>query len=434
MSKKLIAVAVAGALGAPGVALAQASSVQIYGAMDAGFQRVEAPGATGVNQYAARTRIASNSSLIGFKGTENLGGGLRAIWQLENQLSIDGSGTENTQTMANGWNTRTTFVGLAGDFGQVLVGYLNPPRRAYAVRNALVPGGTGPLAVVNFAGRINTGAAFSPLNAATNTTANTFGTTNGLANLQGTTARSQAVSYKTPTLNGFDAEIYYTPNESSGNTALGPGLAKLQPGLWNLGLNYASGPFNAQFSYAKLNDWTTRGLTSASITSINATGLTLTGAERTEAWMLGGAYVFGATTVAALFERVDVSFRQSGGLGDFNVSRDLWMLRGKHSVGPHDIVLSYTKLGDNSVSGRALGANQTYGESGADVWALRYAYNLSKRTDVNFIYSQVRNKANGNYEYSGVSSMLPGGNGGGFGTINAGADPRIIGVGLRHTY
>ncbi|MBX9903783.1 MAG: porin [Burkholderiales bacterium] len=429
MKKNLMALAVAGALVAPALAFAQASSVQIYGAMDAGFQYVDAPGATGVNQYQARTRIASNSSLIGFRGSENLGGGLRAIWQLENQLSIDGVGGNNTQTMANGWNTRTTFVGLTGGFGQVLVGYLNPPRRAYAVRNALVPGGTGPLAVVNYAGRINLGAAFAPLNAAANTTANTFGTTNGLANLSSITSRTQGVSYKTPTFDGFDAEIMYTPNESAGNVALSATQAKLDPSLWNLGLNYARGPFNMQFSYARLNDWTTQSLTSA-----NLTALGITGRERTDAWMLGGGYAFGATTVAALFERVDVGLGQQPGLGALNIKRDLWMLRGRHTAGPHNVVLSYTRLGDNSVDGRALAAGFTYGESGADVYALRYGYNFSRRTEVNFVYSDTRNKKNGNYQTAGVSSMFPGGTGGGAGVINAGADPRIIGIGLRHTF
>ena len=429
MNKKLMVLAVTGAFAAPAIALAQASTVQIYGQMYSGYDYVSAPGATGANQYASRGRIPSNSTLIGFKGSENLGGGLRAIWQVENQLSIDGVGGNNTQTMSNGWNTLTTFVGLTGGFGQVLVGYLNPPRRQHGGVVALVPGATGTLVVNTVISEVNTGAVFQPLNVATNTTANTFGTgTGGLANNISTIFRSQGVSYKTPNLNGFDAEIMYTPAESRDNTDVGVGQAKRAPSLWDFGLTYVSGPLRTKLSYSRLNDWT---LQTRNSTQLAALGLT--GAETFKQWMLSGAYVFGKTTVAGLFQRATFELGQSGGLGDLNIERDVWLLRARHDVGPHGFVASYTRFGDNKVSGRAPGANQTYGESGADSWGLRYSYSFSKRTQVALDYSELRNKANGNY-FIGVSSMFSGGTGGGAGVINAGADPRIIGVSLYHAF
>ena len=435
MKKIVKAVAVAGALAAPAVAFAQASTVQIYGQMYSGYDQVSASGATAgpggpSPQYASRGRIPSNSALIGFRGSENLGGGLRAIWQVENQLSIDGVGGNNTQTMANGWNTRTTFVGMTGGFGQVLVGFLNPPRRQFGSMVALVPGSTGTLVANTLLSAVNIGAVFRPLNVATNTTTNTFGTgTGGLANNIGTIFRSQGVSYTTPTFNGFKAEIMYTPDESRDNTAVGAGQAQRAAKLWNLGLNYDRGPLRMKMSYAKLDDWTLQTRTSAQLTALG-----LTGADKTEQWMLGAGYALGGgTTVAGLFQRATLDLAQSGGLGDLSIRRDLWLLRARHDVGPHGFVASYARFGDNSVSGRALAANTTYGNSGADTFGLRYSYSFSKRTQVGVDYAELRNKANGNY-FIGVSPMFPGGTGGGAGVVNAGADPRIISINLYHSY
>jgi len=443
MNRKLMAVAVAGALAAPAMAFAQASTVSIYGAMDGSYEWVSIGGGTAgpsgpSNQYASRGRIASNSSLLGFRGTENLGGGLKAIWQVENQLSIDGVGGNNTQTMPNGWNLRDTFVGLEGGFGQVQVGYLNPPRRALAATYGLVPGATGDAGALNWFGRVNIGAALNPLNTAASTTSNTFGTNTpstgtGLANLSSTIFRSQGISYKTPDFNGFQAHIHITPNESRDNAPVGTGLAKRNPNLWNLGLNYAQGPVSLRVSYASIKDWTVQNVSSA-----NLSALGLSGSEDTKQWLVGGSYTFGgATTVAFIYDRTELSLGQSGtfaALGDLNVRRNTWTLRARHTMGPHEIHGGYTRIGDNSVSGRTLAANQTFGESGADVYTLRYGYNFSKRTQLYAVYVDIRNKANGNFEISAISPVLGSGTGGGAGVINAGADPRVIGVGLRHTF
>jgi predicted porin len=437
MKKKLIVLAVAGAFAAPALALAQASTVQIYGVMDGSYERVSASGATGANQYASRGRLATNSSLLGFKGTENLGRGLAAIWKLENQISLDGSGTENTQTMPNGWNTRDTFVGLTGSFGQAKVGFLSSPHRLTLVKFDVMPGATGPGSSLNYIGRVNVGAMINPYNAATGATLNSFGTaittfngpTQGLANNVGTVFRSQQIGYATPSFNGFSAMAAYTPNESRGNIALGAGQAKLDPNLWNLAVYYDNGPLALGVSYIKLNDWTTRSLTGG-----NLTALGLTGTEDTRNWILGAAYTFGgATKISVMFDRVDSDFGAAAG-GDVNLRRDAWYFGAKHTAGAHEIAGIYTRLGDNSVSGRALGANQTYGQSGAEAYVLRYAYNFSKRTQLYGIYTEIRNKANANIEFSAITPMLGGGTGGGAGVINAGADPRVFGVGLRHTY
>ena len=70
MNKKLIAVAVAGALGAPGVALAQASTVQIYGTIIVNYQYLDSGGFTPPNAAAsAKIKsgvVNSHDSGVGF--------------------------------------------------------------------------------------------------------------------------------------------------------------------------------------------------------------------------------------------------------------------------------------------------------------------------------------------------------------------------------
>src|SRR5690348_13995185 len=89
MNKKLMALAVAGALGAPAAALAQ--EVQIYGRANVGLDTYSATGATAGSgsDFKSRTRVFDQGSRLGFRGTEDLGGGLKAIWQIESGVNID---------------------------------------------------------------------------------------------------------------------------------------------------------------------------------------------------------------------------------------------------------------------------------------------------------------------------------------------------------
>ena len=77
MNKKLMALAVAGALAIPAAAFAQAGNVQIYGRANLGFDNYSATGATGgaAFDYKARNRVYDAGSRLGFSGSEDLGGG-----------------------------------------------------------------------------------------------------------------------------------------------------------------------------------------------------------------------------------------------------------------------------------------------------------------------------------------------------------------------
>lgn len=96
MQKKIIALAVAGLMS--GAAFAQASNVQIYGRVNTGFENYSATGSvTGTAaDLKARNRVFDSGSRLGFRGTEDLGGGLKAGFVIESGLNID-NGTATTQ-------------------------------------------------------------------------------------------------------------------------------------------------------------------------------------------------------------------------------------------------------------------------------------------------------------------------------------------------
>jgi predicted porin len=130
MNKKLMAVAVAGALAAPAVAFAQASSVQIYGRANLGFDSAEAKGATAANSdHKRRNRVFDSSSRLGFQGTENLGMGLKAVFKIETGVNMDNgsnTGQHGGANAATGYlASREGWAGLAGNWGQVLFGRQN---------------------------------------------------------------------------------------------------------------------------------------------------------------------------------------------------------------------------------------------------------------------------------------------------------------------
>ncbi|HGG9877846.1 TPA: trimeric porin PorB [Neisseria meningitidis] len=115
MKKSLIALTLAA------LPVAAMADVTLYGTIKAG---VEVSRVKDANAYKAQggksktaTQIADFGSKIGFRGQEDFGNGVKAIWQLEQKASIAGTNS--------GWGNRQSFIGLKGDFGTVRAGNLN---------------------------------------------------------------------------------------------------------------------------------------------------------------------------------------------------------------------------------------------------------------------------------------------------------------------
>ncbi|NMM37509.1 MAG: porin [Glaciimonas sp.] len=130
MKKTLIALAVLGSIA--GVAQAQ-SAVTVYGALDVGLAH-ENNGTTSVNRMDTGNL---NGSRLGFKGTEDLGGGLSAIFQFENGFNPDTGAQADATRLFN----RQAFVGLTSGFGTVKLGRQQNP--IYANSSTFDPFGDG---------------------------------------------------------------------------------------------------------------------------------------------------------------------------------------------------------------------------------------------------------------------------------------------------
>ncbi|WP_396270847.1 porin [Ideonella sp.] len=194
--KKFQMIAVALAAAATSGAFAQ-SSVNVYGRLNVSVERQKAGDVTSTN-------LQNNSSRIGFKGVEDLGGGLKAGFQIEHGF------TPTTGAAASTFWGRQAEVNLGGSFGMVRLGTFTS--EAY-------------FATADYISMHNhdTGTSEDKLYASTWNSA-------------------KKVAYRTPTLSGFVAELAVT--EGSPTTERG----------YDLAANYDQGPLHVGFGYNKQGD------------------------------------------------------------------------------------------------------------------------------------------------------------------------------------
>jgi len=127
MKKHLIAAAVAAAVAAP----AMAQNVTIFGTLDAGvanFSNVN----TNADDFTGFVDGAITSSIWGLRGSEDLGGGLRAVFELTSDAQ-----TNNGAQHQTGVFRRAAYAGLAGGFGEITFGVRTNP--LIAANGALMP-------------------------------------------------------------------------------------------------------------------------------------------------------------------------------------------------------------------------------------------------------------------------------------------------------
>jgi predicted porin len=212
MKKSLLALAVLGAFA--GAAQAQ-SSVTIYGIVDTGITYTSKV-ATGTGTNTG-SKFAVNSgniqgSRIGFKGVEDLGGGLSAVFQLETGFTNDNGGLQGSDSVtSSNLFRRKSVVGLSGGFGTVLLGRQT-----------------------DFADTIS---AYTSVNDFGGVTGNVG---HNLNRLEGTRTNN-SVSYTTANLSGFTGNLIYGFGETAGKTSAGQSFglgAKYDNGPLGLGANY----------------------------------------------------------------------------------------------------------------------------------------------------------------------------------------------------
>ena len=320
MKKSLIALAVAGVVSAP--AFAATSNVDVYGVINIAVEDSDVAN--------TEIQVSDRVSRIGFKGSEDLGGGLKAIWQIETGLSAatgnDGVGA-GTQ-IAN----RNTFVGLAGDFGTFVMGRHDTPYK-------LGTGSLDPFAdtIADYNGNYTVNTTTGALTAAT------LGM-NGvdLVDSVHDHRSPSAIAYISPTVAGVHAAIAVV----STNATLLDGQNDTFD-AYSATVVYANGPIFGSLSYQSAN----------------------IGAGDSKAMKLGLGYTMGDAKIGFIYEDVN----DSVGAG---ADRRSWLVNGVYNMGPIALKAEY-----GSVTADVVG-----GDVDASKLAFGVDYNMSKRTTAYAVY------------------------------------------------
>lgn len=390
MQKKIIALAVAAL--ASSAAFAQ-TNVTVYGVVDLGQAWVKGSGAANnADTQSTVGRLDSNSSYVGFKGVEDLGNGLKAIFQLEAGYNADN---------ATGYGAgRDSFVGLNGGFGTFVMGNLTHSLRTMGVKAELMPGAAG------------------------------FGT---MASLTGTIAGVQtgadnraanALAYVSPSFSGFSGSVAYVNGENKtkdGQAGVNPpaitaslvnkiiagtvtpadlGLSegKVNNRAWQVAGQYENGPAYAAVGYHKAYDF-------GNVSDKDA-----------RVWRAVATYTFPTNTkLTALFDNTKVDAN-----GDY-VKRNAWSLGVAQGFGKSTVGLEYAG------SGKLKTNDGSVDNTKANILSALYTYDISKRTSVHARYSRLANDdaSKANFYYNPVANPISAANG-----VN------LTGymVGLRHTF
>jgi len=115
MNKSALALALGAAFLAAAPAHAQSTNVTVYGLMDAGVEYVNHATATNASQLKVISG-GKNTSRWGLRGSEDLGGGLKAVFNLEGGVLLDSGNADGAMFK------RQAYAGLEGDFGRVVIG------------------------------------------------------------------------------------------------------------------------------------------------------------------------------------------------------------------------------------------------------------------------------------------------------------------------
>ena len=363
-----MAVAVAASCCAPMMAQAQ-SNVTIYGRLYPEIVRVNVSGATAkgvpVSTLAAaatgaadlsQTTEDSPNSRLGFRGTEALGGGLKAIFQLEIGLGVD-TGTNSSSTSLF---SRDTFVGLAGGFGTVKLGSMDTVYKNLGDTMSFLGVSSG-----NF---ISTSSILSKPGIGASS-ASSF-------HLR----RGNSMVYESPEYAGFQWLFDYSLGEIAGDAS--------RENVISTGVKYVAGPIYAAIAYERHNDLFggSKNVPAALKNDANPLAHSRDTGVRATA-----QYAFTANTrVEANFAKIKYE-ETGGGAGKFSEYRhNAWSIAGEQKIDSVSLVASY---GQSAAGSCLLVGAFTCSTSGLDgkMLNLGVGYYLSKRTLLFALYSYMGN-------------------------------------------
>lgn len=306
MKKSILALAMLGAFA--GAASAQ-TNVTIYGVVDIGLVRTDNGSTTTTSLDSGK----QSGSRLGFKGAEDLGGGLSAIFQLENGFNLDTGGLAAANTLFN----RQAWVGVASGFGTIKAGRQFTP--VYANLGTFDPFG----------------------NALAGDSARIFNTEYEGSRFDNNLTYNYSAK-------GFRGELQYSFGEVAGNSSARRAIGGFA--------GYKNGPLDAVLTYTKVND--------------------AAGTDDRRTWLVGGNYdlgmvkpyiayasvkgtgttdvrdwLFGATAPVGAAGTVMASFAKKDNRASANADAKQWALGYSHMLSKRtNLYTSYGRLNNDSGS------------------------------------------------------------------------------------
>jgi len=335
------------------------STVTVYGKLDAGYSDRKAE--TSANTTAKGASVVFNAhetSRFGLRGTEDLGGGLKANFMIETQLGDDNSNSAATVQGTTAVNDealggRALWAGVSGSFGEVRVGLQNAFSKDY-VAGYSASGGSNVIGDPTMAA----GRAIEKQ-----------------ARLGLLDSRYYGISYATPAMSGFTGKVMIVSDKQD-NSAITASATSVTAGEKNLtgqefALQFAQGPFAAAASYGS---YEVNGSTLANNLSVtSAEGTTV---QKQDVMSLNASYDLG---VAKLFAKyADVKSKQDGGSETTNAKASSTVVGARVPFGKTTFIANYAKGDYESVAGTT-----SFDDSG---YQLGFEYALSKRTKAYAIY------------------------------------------------
>lgn len=316
-------------------------SIQIYGRLNIAAESVRASVFSAGASVGHLNRLANNRSVFGLRGSEVLGGGYRALWQIESAVSVD--------TGTGSFAGRDTRLGLAAPWGTLFAGnWTTPFTSATQGLDPFYPTTAGYMSIMG--------------NGSASSSDNTL-------NITAFDRRQRnSIHYWTPEWNGFSARIAHGFAEEK--TAL------VKPSLTSFAAMYENGPLYLTYAHERHEDY-------------QGAGLTDTGHK------IGAAYRFGPVRVSGAVERL--RYRTSSG----PLERTAYYLSASYQAGAHGLRLGVARANDGKGSAVGqLGPLRSGTDTGAAHFTLGYDYAFSSRMTFYSYVSRIDNERNGNYDFA----------------------------------
>ena len=417
MQKKLLTMAVAGALAAPGAALAQ---VELYGFISMAFNKFKYSESAAGQPSVSKWDVSSHGSNYGIRGRESLGGGQTAWFQIEQNAPM-----ERSNNVAITPASRNSAVGLQGGWGNLFIGQWTTPwsdleslwsigsvggyspslsiigRRETSGTapnpncvNGHLSGGQGPLTTTTAVGATATLTAANVCDAV-ESSAEPFWR-----------RFSQAIFYYTPVMGGFQGKIAYQTNEGKSSfaaaaTGTTPAVVAANPSAWSASVQWSGmgGRLRIGAAYDIHKDYTVVG-------------------EDDTGWTVKGGWNFGFVDVGLAYERMEYALAAGG-----EREQTQWGVALAFPIGQGAIRASYAVAEDGETPAGEI-------NNGAKEYTIGYDHRLSKRTTVGVGYAIIKNDPGAVFTWTGA----PPNQNGFANTPLLGSDPSTIFVSVVHRF